>query len=85
MTQSIRRIGNSQGVILPRVLLQQAGIANEVTMEVIDGAIVLKAAKNHPRAGWDEEFQKAEAAGHVPDADMFEGMSAEFDETEWTW
>ncbi len=85
MTQSIRRIGNSQGILLPRLLLQQAGISNEVTVEVIDGAIVLKAATAHPRAGWEEQFRKAEAAGDVPDADFFEGMGTEFDRTEWTW
>lgn len=85
MTQSIRRIGNSQGIILPRLLLQQAGISNEVTVEVIDGAIVLKAAKDHPRAGWEAQFQKAEKAGELPDDDLFDGMSNEFDQTEWTW
>ncbi len=85
MTQSIRRIGNSQGIILPRPLLQQAGISDEVSVEVIDGAIVLRAAKNHPRQGWDECFQRAEEAGHVPEADLFGGMSVEFDQTEWIW
>lgn len=85
MTQPIRRIGNSQGIILPRPLLQQAGISNEVTVEVIDGAIVLKAAKSHPRSGWDEQFQKADEAGHVPDGDLFDGLSTDFDQTEWTW
>ena len=85
MTQSIRKIGNSQGIILPRPLLQQAGISNEVTVEVIDGAIVLKAATPHPRAGWDEQFRKAEEAGHVPEADLFGGMATEFDTAEWTW
>ena len=85
MTQSIRKIGNSLGIILPRPLLQQAGISGEVTLELIDGAIVLKAATAHPRADWDEQFRKAEEAGYVPDADLFGGMTTEFDKAEWTW
>ncbi|WP_460907493.1 AbrB/MazE/SpoVT family DNA-binding domain-containing protein [Spirosoma areae] len=55
----IRRIGNSQGVLLPRLLLQQVGIENEVDMQVVDDAIFLRPIKSNPRADWDKLFQKA--------------------------
>ncbi|QDK82447.1 AbrB/MazE/SpoVT family DNA-binding domain-containing protein [Spirosoma sp. KCTC 42546] len=85
MQVHIRRIGNSQGIILPRPLLQQAGIENEVDLEVIDGAIVLRPAKSDPRANWDQLFQNAIEAGHKPEKDLFNGASNDFDQTEWQW
>ncbi len=85
MVLQIRRIGNSQGVILPRPMLQQVGIEQEIDIEVVEGALILRPAKSHPRAGWDEAFAKAIDAGHTPDNDLFEGASNSFDETDWQW
>lgn len=85
MHLQLRRIGNSQGVILPRPMLQQVGIENEIDLEVADGAIILRPAKSHPRTGWEEAFAKAAEAGHVPDEDLFDGIANEFDQTEWQW
>ena len=85
MHLQLRRIGNSQGIILPRPVLQQAGIENEIELEVTDGVITLRPAKLHPRAGWDEAFAKATEAGHLPDNDLFAGAANEFDQTEWQW
>lgn len=82
---NIRRIGNSQGIILPRNLLQQTGIENEADLQVIDGAIVLRPTKSNPRADWDNQFQQAIDAGHMPENDLFENMSNDFDQTEWQW
>ena len=85
MRQSLRRIGNSQGVILPRPLLQQTGISDQIEMEVVDGAIVLKPAQTHPRSTWDDAFEKALDTDQKPDADLFDGMTNSFDQTEWQW
>lgn len=83
MQLQLRKIGNSQGIILPRPMLQQVGIETEIDLEVIDGAIILRPAKPHLRAGWDEAFAKAVEAGHTPDNDLFDGMANAFDQTEW--
>lgn len=85
MHVNIRRIGNSQGIILPRTLLQQTGIENEADLQVRDGAIVLRPIESNPRAGWDDLFRKASEAGHTPDNDLFEDMSNDFDQDEWQW
>lgn len=81
----IRRIGNSQGIILPRNLLQQTGIEHEVDLQVIDGAIILRPAVSNPRAGWDAQFKKALEEGHMPEDDSFDSMANEFDQNEWQW
>ncbi len=85
MQLQLRPIGNSQGVILPRPLLQQVGISHDIEVEVTDGAIILRPAKSHPRTGWDQAFAKAIKTGHLPDDDLFEGASNAFDQSDWQW
>jgi len=85
MIQAIRKIGNSQGILLPRTLLQQAGIETAVEVEIGEGALILRPLKKHPRGGWDEAFQAAQDAGEQPDSDLFEGVKNQFDQTDWTW
>ncbi len=54
---SIRQIGNSRGVVIPKPMLAQAGLTDEAEISVEGGAIVLRRPAS--RAGW------AEAARHV--------------------
>lgn len=51
MKTSLRRIGNSLGVIVPRAMLVQASLADEVEMTVEKGAIVLR-KPSAARSGW---------------------------------
>ncbi|RAJ95873.1 antitoxin MazE [Larkinella arboricola] len=85
MVQIIRKIGNSQGILLPRTVLQQAGIEGAVDIEIAEGALILRAIKKHPRDGWEAAFDEAIQAGDQPDDDLLEGTSNQFDQTEWTW
>jgi len=64
MRVAIHRIGNSQGVILPKPLLAQVGLTNgEVEMTVESDAIVLRKPQAPPRAGWAEAAEAIAAAG----------------------
>jgi antitoxin MazE len=47
----IVRIGNSQGIRIPKPLLEQAGLEGEVELHAEHGRIVI-AAVRAPRAGW---------------------------------
>ncbi len=85
MVQVIRKIGNSQGILLPRAVLQQAGIEGTVDIEIAEGALILRAVKNHPRDGWEAAFTRATEANDKPDDDLFDGAANQFDQTEWTW
>lgn len=53
---TIRRIGNSKGVVLPKSILTQAGFddQNIAILSVENDAIVLRKAANAPRVGWAE-------------------------------
>ena len=44
-------IGNSQGIRIPKRLLEQAGLVGDVELHAEDGRIVITAARQ-PRAGW---------------------------------
>ena len=52
MLTTLRKLGNSQGVIIPKPLLAQVGVTGAAEMKVENGAIVLRPAKRTPREGW---------------------------------
>ena len=81
MIQSIRKIGNSSGILLPKAMLQACGITTEVEIEVQDKSILLRPVQS-VRAGWEAAFAAA-ANGDEPEGDLFEGLANQFDETEW--
>jgi Growth regulator len=56
MKTRIIRIGNSQGIRIPELYLQQTGLGEEVYLEVLDNKIIIRSSK-HPRQGWAEAFQ----------------------------
>ena len=85
MIQAIRKIGNSNGILIPKVMLATCGITDEVEMEVLGDSIMLRSTKKSARDGWDLAFKRAIANGNEPENDMFEGMKNEFDDTEWNW
>ena len=63
MRITIRKLGNSQGVILPKPLLAQAGLVDEADVRVENGAIILRPVKRSPREGWGEASRSIAAAG----------------------
>jgi antitoxin MazE len=62
MKTALQRIGNSQGVIIPKPLLAQVGLSGEVEMSVEHDAIVLRKPRPAVRAGWAEASQTIAAA-----------------------
>ena len=56
MLVSIIPIGNSRGIRIPKSILQQLNIKEEVDMEVHDKAILLRPINKKPRENWAQEF-----------------------------
>ena len=84
MKAHLVRIGNSQGVRIPKPLLEQTGLQDEVEIEVKDDHLVIRAV-SHPRAGWAEAFQAM--AEHGDDA-LLDGDAlclTRWEEEEWEW
>jgi antitoxin MazE len=69
MKTRIVRIGNSQGVRVPKPLLEKVGLKGELEVSAEDGALVIRPAKR-PREGWAAAFR--EMARHGKDASLDE-------------
>lgn len=85
MKTKLIRIGNSQGVRIPKPLIEESGLSEEIEMILRDNEIVLRSAEE-TRSGWDEAFEKMARQGddRLLDQEEVERPS-EWDETEWTW
>lgn len=84
MRTRIIKIGNSQGIRIPKTLLEQAGLAGEVELEIQDHQLVIRPVEQ-PRQGWEEAFRVMAEHG---DDQLFEedltGHTA-WDKVEWEW
>jgi antitoxin MazE len=60
----LTKIGNSRGVRLPKALIEQAGLIDEVELTVRDGEIII-ANHRHPRQGWAEAMEAAHRRGEL--------------------
>lgn len=63
ITTTLRKLGNSQGVIIPKPLLAQVGWTDEAEMSVVNGAIVLRPLRHGAREGWAEASSAVAADG----------------------
>lgn len=84
MRAKIVKIGNSQGIRIPKPLLEQTGIHSDVQLDVDDDKIIIRPVSN-PREGWDKEFQKMSEQGDDRLVFGKEFLENEWDEEEWQW
>ena len=63
MRVTLRKMGNSSGVIIPKPFLVEIGAAGAVEMVVQDGRIVIEAEKRAPRSGWSAASRLLAEAG----------------------
>ena len=84
MITHIVRIGNSQGVRIPKPLIEQAGLTGAVEMIVQDNSLVIRPAVT-ARAGWAAAFQKMAQVGDDRLLDESLPLSTKWDEEEWEW
>ena len=82
MKTKLVRIGNSRGVRIPKRLLEQAGLEEDVELEVVRYGILIRRVHS-PRRGWAEAadlLRKRRGHGLLD-----EPLPTDFDETEWVW
>ncbi|GAB6060844.1 AbrB/MazE/SpoVT family DNA-binding domain-containing protein [Desulfonatronum parangueonense] len=84
MRAHIVKIGNSQGLRIPKPILEQTGIVDDVEIEVGVNRIIIRPVQN-VRDGWDKAFAMMRENGD--DSSLVEGMdlSHSWDEEEWQW
>ncbi len=84
MKSRIVRIGNSQGLRIPKPVLEQAGLRDEVEISVRGHSLVIRPARR-PREGWDAAFREMAARGDDTLLDGDVATSSAWDEGEWQW
>ena len=82
MKTQIIQIGNSQGVRIPKGLLEDSKVAGEVEIELHQDGILIRRAQQ-PRAGWGLAFK---SMAENEDDELSSGTPLnEFDKKEWQW
>ncbi len=77
------KVGNSQGIRIPKPLLEQSGINGKVIeIEVHGNHLIIRAAAQS-RCGWDEAF--AAMAKQHDDVLLDDGTATNWDWMQWEW
>ena len=84
MKTRIVKIGNSRGVRIPKLLIKETGLGEEVEIQV-EGNRLIIAPAGHPRAGWSTSFRKMARAGDDELLDKDAQVGTVWDESEWEW
>lgn len=85
MTLKLVQIGNSRGVRIPKAIIEQCGLGDEVEVEAREGELVLRSPKS-VRSGWDAAFLRMRARND--DRLLDENSIArptEWEQTQWKW
>lgn len=80
----IVKIGNSQGIRIPKLLLEQLNLTGEVELEVEDDRLVIRSVKA-ARCGWEEQFRLMAEQGDDRPLDMTTAPLTTWDDDEWEW
>ncbi len=85
MITKVIKIGNSRGIRIPKSVIKDSGLTDEVELEIGDGQIIIKSLSNN-RANWDSAFKKM--AKNKDDV-LMEPQSlykaTSWDKEEWEW
>jgi antitoxin MazE len=58
MEVAIRKMGNSQGILIPKPILAQLGLEGTADLQVRDGVIEIRAVRRNPREGWADDARR---------------------------
>jgi antitoxin MazE len=78
---ALTRIGNSRGIRIPKPLIAQCGLGDQVELRVTAGGLVI--APHRPtRSGWKNAFAQEDPSEGL----LLKGLPpTEFDREEWEW
>ena len=84
MRARVIKIGNSKGLRIPKPILEQTGIRDDVEIELEKNQIIIRPVQK-VRKGWDKAFKMMAKNG---DDELFisdKDISYSWDEEEWQW
>ncbi|MBI5564370.1 MAG: AbrB/MazE/SpoVT family DNA-binding domain-containing protein [Chloroflexi bacterium] len=76
------KIGNSRGIRIPKALIDQVGLGDEVEISVQRDQLIIRPTAR-PRYGWNAQFRAMASRGddHLLD----EPASTRWDVSDWQW
>ncbi len=80
----IVKMGNSRGIRIPKILLDQLGLNEEVELAVEENQLVIRPARR-PRHGWDKQLSLMAERGDDRLLDAEAASLTEWDADEWEW
>ena len=81
MKTHLIKIGNSQGIRIPKLLLEQAHLHDQVEVEAHNDRLVIRALS--PREGWEDQFATMAQCGD--DKLLAPESATKWDAEEWEW
>ena len=79
------RIGNSQGVRIPKAIIDQAQLEDkELEFKIIDEGLLIQPVKK-PREGWGKQFDKIPQSQELSSAEWKWLDASLVDEEDWEW
>lgn len=78
----IVKIGNSRGIRIPKLLIDQTGLDSEVEIAVERGRLVIRPVIR-PRWDWEARYKEMSSQGDDALLDM--PASTKWDDEEWEW
>jgi antitoxin MazE len=81
MKIDIIKIGNSQGIRIPKTIIEQCRFGDSVEMKIENGKLIL--SPHQVRKGWAESFQDM-AANQDDELLIDDCINTEYDE-QWEW
>lgn len=82
---SLIRIGNSQGIRIPKAVIEQARLEDkELEFKIIDDGLLIQPVMKN-REGWKEQFDNTLKSHELSESDL-EWLDAPLvDEEDWEW
>ena len=80
----IVKIGNSQGIRIPKLLLQQSNLGKEIELELQAGQIILRPS-HQIRQNWEKRFQAMAEFGDDQLLDDNILSSTTWEAEKWEW
>ena len=82
MKAQIIQIGNSQGIRIPKIMLEESGISGEVELEIQPEGILIRNISK-PRSTWNAMFKSLEETDE--DLPLETNLATSFEKKEWQW
>jgi antitoxin MazE len=83
MKSKVIKIGNAKGIRLPKAILEEVGLGEEVILEASRGGIVIRPSKKI-RDGWEAGFREMSQRGDDQLLDA-ETKTSSWDDQDWEW